>query len=199
LGDILSAAAIHGGLSHFTVTRLTVVKKVVTSYQKERKRSKKTDVILRLNNLLNPLSNNKAYREYWKSVTPSNPCVPFLANHLRDVTFQEDGNADKLASGQVNVKKITKLSSIITDILKCQNAKLPSECAGNSDRDVGLFFAENSVTDNALHAISHRLQPFLVAFDEEENDESTAKSSSSSSSSSSSTESSALIVRDFFR
>jgi len=58
------------------------------------------------------------YRRTLHGVNP--PCVPFLGVYQTDLTFIEDGNASKFATGLINFKKCRLIAGVITELQQYQ-------------------------------------------------------------------------------
>lgn len=107
LRDYNALVAVMGGLNNASVSRLKksfgkVSSKLLTTFEE-------------LNELVSGKENYRPMRVLWAQAEP--PAVPFLALSLKDLTFIEDGNPDKLETGGINFYKWRKLSEVVHDIL----------------------------------------------------------------------------------
>lgn len=64
------------------------------------------------------LANYKTYRAVLATASP--PCLPFLALTLSDLTFTDDGNANKTDEGLINFAKRRATAQLIFDLLAHQ-------------------------------------------------------------------------------
>ena len=75
--------------------------------------------------LASGLRNFKNYRAEQERVTP--PTIPYLAVHLKDLTFIEDGNASFKSDDMVNFEKMTMLTDVFLKIQQYQKQKYEFE------------------------------------------------------------------------
>jgi RasGEF domain len=68
--------------------------------------------------LCKPDQSWKNYRGELHGANP--PCVPFVGVYQTDLTFIEDGNPSKFASGLINFKKCRLIASVISEIQQYQ-------------------------------------------------------------------------------
>jgi hypothetical protein len=115
LRDFNALVAIMGGLNNASVSRL---KKSISKMS-----SKFLQTFEDLNELVSGKENYRPMRLLWVQAEP--PAVPFLALSLKDLTFVEDGNPDKLETGGVNFYKWRKLSEVVHDVLSNRDLLYP--------------------------------------------------------------------------
>ena len=68
------------------------------------------------------IGNYKNYREEFNSIAGT-AAIPFLSVVLRDITFSNEGNPDKLENGSINVEKLTMLGEQLLSVLSFRNVK----------------------------------------------------------------------------
>mmetsp|Transcript_9047 Transcript_9047/g.37312 ORF Transcript_9047/g.37312 Transcript_9047/m.37312 type:complete len:449 (-) Transcript_9047:55-1401(-) len=105
--------AVLGGLNNVSVQRLKKSWKATNEKQQE----KWSELSL----LLDTKNNYSQYRSVVAAATP--PVIPFLGVYLRDLTFIEDGNQDKMKSGLVNVEKLLLFGTVIANVRRYQRDK----------------------------------------------------------------------------
>eukprot|EP00005_Dracoamoeba_jomungandri_P011401 CAMPEP_0174275426 /NCGR_PEP_ID=MMETSP0439-20130205/59818_1 /TAXON_ID=0 /ORGANISM="Stereomyxa ramosa, Strain Chinc5" /LENGTH=743 /DNA_ID=CAMNT_0015367527 /DNA_START=239 /DNA_END=2470 /DNA_ORIENTATION=- len=96
----LNNAAIH----RLKFTMMEIPSKIRTEYEK-------------MCNIMQHNKNNDVYRDLLHSVAP--PVLPYLGMYLTDLTFVEDGNADKIGN-LINFKKRELIYNIIMEIQQYQ-------------------------------------------------------------------------------
>jgi son of sevenless-like protein len=103
LRDYNAFVAIMSGLNNSSATRLK------KSYSKLS--TKQTHQLEHMSDLASGKENYRILRQLWTIAQP--PAVPFLALTLKDLTFIEDGNPDKLEDGSTNFYKYRKMAEVI--------------------------------------------------------------------------------------
>lgn len=104
LRDYNGFVALMSGLNNSSVSRL---KKSFAKLS-----SKQTQLIEQMEAWASPKDNYRALRQLWLVAQP--PAVPFLALTLKDLTFIEDGNPDKLDDGSTNFYKYRKMAEVVS-------------------------------------------------------------------------------------
>lgn len=77
-----------------------------------------------LNSIMDPKHNFKNYRDIIKRSLNGAPCLPYIGMYLRDITFIEDGNDDKVGD-LVNYEKIQMLAKLYKEVLYLQKGRYP--------------------------------------------------------------------------
>jgi len=102
--DYNAFVAILSGLNNSSATRLK------KSYGKLS--TKQAQSFEQMADLASGKENYRVLRQLWVIAQP--PAVPFLALTLKDLTFIEDGNPDKLEDGSTNFYKYRKMAEVIS-------------------------------------------------------------------------------------
>lgn len=105
--DYSGFVALMSGLNNSSVSRL---KKSFAKLS-----SKQTLAMEQMEAWASPKDNYRVMRQLWAIAQP--PAVPFIALTVKDLTFIEDGNPDKLDDGSTNFYKYRKMAEVITTCL----------------------------------------------------------------------------------
>lgn len=103
--------ALVSGMNNACVARLKWTKALMSR--------KSLETLERLETLMSPEGSYKAYRETLASINP--PCIPFIAVHLSDLVFMEDGNPDE-TNGLINWYKRSLVHRVIDLFGQYQNS-----------------------------------------------------------------------------
>lgn len=104
LRDYSGFVALMSGLNNASVSRL---KKSFAKLS-----SKQMLITEQMEAWASPKDNYRVMRQLWAIAQP--PAVPFIALTVKDLTFIEDGNPDKLDDGSTNFYKYRKMAEVIT-------------------------------------------------------------------------------------
>jgi son of sevenless-like protein len=115
LRDYNAFVAIMSGLNNSSASRL---KKSYAKLSTKMTQSQET-----MFDLASGKENYRVLRQLWLVAQP--PAVPFLALTLKDLTFIEDGNPDKLEDGSTNFYKYRKMAEVIALCLSTRDV-IPS-------------------------------------------------------------------------
>jgi son of sevenless-like protein len=132
LRDYSGMLAVMGGLNNSSVSRL---KKTMSKLS-----TKTAQQFEQLNDSVSGKDNYRYLRQKWGDAEP--PAVPFLAMALKDLTFLEDGNPDRLETGGINFYKWRKLSEIVHDVLQYRDIPYPHQATEEVLSYIGKGMAE---------------------------------------------------------
>lgn len=76
-----------------------------------------------LEKTMSPLRNFGTYRTIIMQNVNINPIVPYVAAHLKDLTFANDGNKYILSNGLINFEKILLVGNLINHVIDFQKKK----------------------------------------------------------------------------
>ena len=158
MGDLLSLAGVYGGLSHFTVMRIHLLKKYFDGGEKKKgggEKKKELEILEKISDLLCPTMNNTNYRQFWSDLCQrSIRAVPYLAIHLRDIVFLEDGNPDFVEEDLVNLEKMSRLWDVMNTVMGGRNESAPSSSSDVSSLSSSLPSSFSSPSSPPLHSHS---------------------------------------------
>ena len=143
--------AVLAGLNHISVQRLKKSWAVIAS--------KYRDAFHRLEALMAPRSNYRAYRRLLKTSQP--PVIPYLGVLLRDLTFIYDGNARWLdkEQGVVNFERMTMTWQQLRDLRHIQSHGYDSLNLADDRLCAYLSNLPTSIDEDELHHKSLQLEP----------------------------------------
>ncbi|GAM27027.1 hypothetical protein SAMD00019534_102020, partial [Acytostelium subglobosum LB1] len=80
---------------------------------------KANELFTQLNQLMSPDINFKAYRKHLTLVSPSEPCIPYLALFLTDYTYLDESNPSHLNNGtMVNIERIYLIGNRVQEFFQ---------------------------------------------------------------------------------
>jgi son of sevenless-like protein len=139
-----------GGLGNSSVHRLT---KTFALLKPEKKK-----ILDDLRILTKPEKSWAIYRRTLHEANP--PCVPFLGVYQTDLTFIEDGNPSKFASGLINFKKCRLIASVIMELQQYQQKPYNlNQCQPVFDYLQKSQDAANLLDDKKLYELSLIAEP----------------------------------------
>ncbi|GAM23088.1 hypothetical protein SAMD00019534_062630 [Acytostelium subglobosum LB1] len=100
----------------------------------------------------------KTFRSMIKELIP--PCIPYLGVYLKDLTFIEDGNNDRMDGGLINWAKKKLVYNIISIIQGCQD--IPYDFGPSSTKGeivLAAFDSLPSANDEVLYQMSLQIEP----------------------------------------
>jgi len=140
-----SLLAVISGLSHNSVSRLKKTWPLVGQPS--------TDAFDDLNVLVDTKKNYMSYRDTLKKA--SLPAVPYAGLYLRDITFLEEGNSDKIGD-MVNFEKIQMYGKIFKEVQFYQRGRYPIV----EDENMQVFLRKfNVMPEDLLDKQSQAIEP----------------------------------------
>lgn len=104
---------------------------------------------------LEPLANFRAYRAAVAGAQL--PALPYMGLYIRDATFVEDGNDDRLANGMANLEKVRMLGALVREVRYFQLSSYASKGSAAAVAYVARLPSERS--EDALYALSRHCEP----------------------------------------
>lgn len=145
LHNYLGLMAFISGMNHSSIGRLKFTKQLL---------AKKSQQSLKdMEKLMSAESSFKTYRSAIHTANP--PCLPYLGVYLKDLTFIEDGNKDKI-NGLINFGKRRLLYTVISEIQQFQQKGY----VFTHEAPVEAYLSEIATLDeNELYNISLQCEP----------------------------------------
>lgn len=150
LRNFASTMQVVAGLSISSVVRLKKTWRLVPK--------KMTTRLSTLQAELEPMANFKAYRAAIAGAQL--PALPYMGLYLRDATFIEDGNEDRLANGMANLEKLRMLGELVREVRYFQLSSYVGQGSAAAVAYVACLRSERS--EDALYAISRHNEPLMT-------------------------------------
>lgn len=115
------------------------------------------NVFKAIKTLVSTNNNSRELRNEMRALKP--PCVCHLGLTLKDLTFIDDGNPDRVSHGMINVKKLLMITETIDWVMECQsipytmNTELHPGIRDYLEREFVL------INDETLWQLSQKIEP----------------------------------------